>query len=223
MPNKLSIFIHQPDFLPWIGFFQKLKKCDIFVVLDDVQFIRRGWINRDRILINNKASWLTVPVKSKGQYEELIKNIMIDYSKNWVDEFSKTIFYNYHKYPYYERHGSKMIEIFQKKKKYLIDLNMELIEYVSSYYKINRKIIFSSSLKLRKKKGEKILEILKLLNANEYITGSGSKDYLDEKIFEKENIKLNFHNKFSNSKNDLTKLKEDLSIFDYMLKTNKNL
>lgn len=223
MTNNLCIFIHQPDFLPWIGFFQKLKKSDIFVVLDDVQFIRRGWINRDKILINNKHSWLTVPVKSKGKYEELIKNIMIDYSKNWVDEFSKTIFHNYHKCPYYEEHGPKMIKIFQKKQKYLIDLNMELIEYVSRYFKIKRKIIFSSSLKLKKKKSEKILEILKLLNANEYITGSGSKNYLDEKIFERENIKLNFYNKLSNSRNDKTNTTEDLSIFDYMVKNNKNL
>lgn len=223
MSKNLCVFIHQPDFLPWIGFFQKLKKSDIFVVLDDVQFIRRGWINRDKILINNKVSWLTVPVKSKGKYQELIKNIMIDYSNNWVDEFSKTIYHNYHKHPYYEKHGLKIIEIMQKKQKYLIDLNMELIDYVSSYYEIRRKIIFSSSLKLKEKRGEKILEILKLLNANQYITGIGSKNYLDEKNFEKKNIKVHFYNKYSNLQNKEKILQDDLSILDYMLKNNKGL
>ena len=223
MPNNLSVFIHQPDFMPWVGFFQKLKKSDIFVVLDDVQFIRRGWINRDKILINNKASWITVPVKSKGQYKELIKNIMIDHSKNWVDEFSKIIFHNYHKCPYYEFHSYKIIEIFKKKQKYLIDLNMELIEYISNYFEIKRKKIFSSGLKIKKKKGDKILEILKLLNANEYITGTGSRNYLDEKIFEKENIKLNFFDKYLDFKNDEKSPKEILSVLDYILKSNKSL
>ena len=100
---------------------------------------------------------------------------------------------------------------------------MELIEYISNHFEIDRKIIFSSSLKLSKKKGDKILEILKILNANEYITGTGSRNYLDEKIFEKENIKLNFFNKYLDFKNDEKSPKEVLSVLDYILKSNKSL
>jgi len=221
MSKNLIVFIHQPDFLPWIGFFEKLKVSDVYVVLDDVQFIRRGWINRDKIIINNNPGWLTVPVKSKGNYKEIIKNIKIDHDINWVEDFVKIFVHNYNKFPHYKTHVPNICNILKKKQKYLIDLNLELIEYVTNYFKIKKEMIFSSSLNLSKLKDEKIIEILKKLNATEYVTGMGSKNYLDENVFKKENIKLNFYDNSTQKENSKFNFREDLSIFDLMLRTNK--
>ena len=91
MSKNNIIVIHQPDLIPWIGFFDRLIKSDIFVVLDNVQYIRRGWHHRDKIKTASGSTWLTVPVKKKGRYEQLINEVEIDYSQN----VCRTSFYNF--------------------------------------------------------------------------------------------------------------------------------
>lgn len=214
MLKKRCVFIHQPDFLPWKGFFQKLNKCQLFVVLDDVQFNRRGWINRDKIMINNKPCWITIPVKNKGNFKELIKNIQIDYKNEWMDKFFKNLEYNYKKTPYFQLHYNNIKKIVDKKHKYLINLNMELIKYVMNYFNLGNDIIFSSNLLIKEKKEFKILEILKQTNATNYITGMGSKDYLDENLLSQNNIKTEY---LKNNNN----LDDNLSILHYLFNSNK--
>ena len=101
--NKI-IVIHQPDFIPWIGFFDRLIKSDIFVVLDNVQYIRQGWHHRDKIKTASGSMWLTVPVKKKGRYEQLINEVEIDYSQNWQSKHLKTIHHNYGHAKYFSTH-----------------------------------------------------------------------------------------------------------------------
>ena len=80
----IKTVIHQPDFLPWLGFFDKISFADQFIVLDDVQFSRRGWTHRDKIDIGGKIRWLTVPVK-KANYDQAINKIEISYENDWID------------------------------------------------------------------------------------------------------------------------------------------
>jgi hypothetical protein len=222
--SENNIFIHQPDFLPWIGFFQKLKKSNIFVVLDDVQFIKRGWINRDKFIINGEPRWLTIPVKTKGNYCEIIKNIQIDYGTDWTRKFSKTLKHSYQNSPYFDKHFYNIIEIFYEKKKYLIDLNLKLLEYVIKYFNFKCKIIFSSSLDINLKKSERILEILKRLNADNYITGMGSVNYLDIEIFKKNEIKIVFCDyEFKKYPQNSKIFQEKLSILDYLFNTKEEI
>ena len=81
-----TVCIHQPDFLPWLGFFDRLTQSDVFVVLDNVQFLRRGWHHRDKIKASNGEMWLTVPVKKSGRYEQLINQTEIENSTHWQDQ-----------------------------------------------------------------------------------------------------------------------------------------
>ena len=79
--------IHQPDFMPWIGFFDKIKKSDVYIILDDVQFSRSGWTHRDKFLSKDrKIQWLTVPIKKKGNFFSKISDVQIDYQTNWIDK-----------------------------------------------------------------------------------------------------------------------------------------
>jgi len=224
MSNKKSnkVFIHQPDFAPWVTFFKRLSKSDIYVILDDVQFNRRGFTNRDYILINKKKTLLTIPVIKTDRKKTLIKDVKIDYENNWVKKTKKSIYLNYSKSIKFNEIYKFIDNLFEKNYEKLIDLNLEIIFYVINKLKIKTKLIFSSSLKINSKKSEKILDICKQTNATHYITGKGSLGYINNKDFIKEKIEINdqiFFNKQYNQ--NLSEFVEDLSIMDILF--NKDL
>ena len=95
MSNK--VVIHQPDFIPWMGFFEKIKMSDIYVILDDVQYLKKGFHNRDKILIDCKPKWITIPVKNKNNFKKNINQIEIHYEDDWVSKLLKQISLNYKK------------------------------------------------------------------------------------------------------------------------------
>ena len=79
----MIVAIHQPDFLPWLGFFDRWQKSDLHIVLDDVQFLRRGWHNRDKVKVPGGVAWLTVPILKKGRYGQPLQETLIDNSRPW--------------------------------------------------------------------------------------------------------------------------------------------
>ena len=136
--------IHQPDFLPWIGFFDKIQKVDQFIILDDVQFSRRGWTHRDKIKINNNFKWLTIPVKKKNKYHQLIRDVQIEdiYStkKNHINLIKEA----YKESNNFEEIFPSLQRIYNKNYNYLIDLNIDLIKLFCELLQIDKKYIFSS-------------------------------------------------------------------------------
>lgn len=186
----MIVTIHQPDFLPWLGFFDRWKKSDIYVVLDDVQFLRRGWHHRDKIKTANGSIWLTVPVLKKGKYDQLIRDVRIDNSTNWCQDHLRAIEFNYKKAPNFGYCFKKMIEIYNRKHPFLIDLNMELLNFLASELAITTPTVFASEFNIKSKSTQRLLELVKSVNGSIYLTGMGSKDYLDESLFRKENIQV---------------------------------
>ena len=99
LKNKMkTVSIHQPVYLPWLGFFKKIMSSDIFVFLDDVQYEKNGFQNRNKIRTYDGDMWLTVPVKAKSQ--TLLNEVSIDNSGNWSNKHIKSVFYNYSKTKY---------------------------------------------------------------------------------------------------------------------------
>ncbi len=191
----MKIAIHQPNYIPWIGYFDKMAKSDIFVLFDDVQFPRgKEFANRNRIKTPQGALWLTVPVKNKGSLLK-INEIEINNDIDWNIKHQKTIKTFYTNSPFFHEYEQKFENIFLDKWTKLCDLNVELIKLIVSILKINTKLVFSSELKAEGGGTEKILNILKVLDADEYLTthGPGAQRYLDEDIFRKNSIKLLFH------------------------------
>ena len=123
-----KLYIHQPDFLPSLNFFLRSKVSDNFVILDDVQFNRRGWTNRDLIKTQNGSQKITIPVKYMPRNLSLIKNIKISYETNWVNEISDKIEKNYNKSKFYENNFNLIHKELDKKHEKLIDLNVCLIK-----------------------------------------------------------------------------------------------
>lgn len=184
------ISIRQPGYLPFIGFFKKIESVDVFVFLDDVQYTRSDWDNRNKIRTNEGSMWLTIPILNK--FGNLLNEVEIDYSKDWLYKHKSAIEFNYKNSPFFEDFWKDIELILDKKWKKLIELNMNLINYFLSVLNIKTKTVFSSELHIEKKGSEKLLEICKNLNADTYLSGELGKNYLDTKIFENENIKVIF-------------------------------
>ena len=186
----MRVVIHQPDFLPWLGFFHKWAVSDLFVIFDDAQFVKCEWQNRDKIRITDSDHWITIPVLTKGRGHQKINEVEIDNNNNWNKKLVVTFKTYFSKTKNFKEYYPELEEIFLKKHRLLIDLNMELIYWVGSKLKINTPLRFSSENKSSLKSTERLIELLKFYGANEYYTGLASKDYMDEELLSQNGIKI---------------------------------
>ena len=189
----ITVGIHQPEYLPWLGFFKKMIQCDIFVFYDDVQFKRKDFQNRNNIRTHDGSTLLTVPVKSK--LESLIKDVKIDNTQRWSKKHVNSIHSNYTKSGYFEKYFSKLEKIYNKEFSTLVELNVEIIKFINKELKIKNKILFSSELNIHGNSAEKILKICEVLNADTYITGTiWASKHLIINDFKNKNIEIKFQN-----------------------------
>ena len=190
----MTVVILQPGYLPWLGFFDQMYKSDRFVILDDVQYDKHSWRNRNRIKTDRGIQWLTVPVLISGKNQPIIKGVLIDNKMNWRKKHLKGIEQNYKKSQFFKDYFYIFEETFSKEWKYLIDLDMEFIYRLNAVLGLNRKIIFASDLNIKTDKTERLITICQMLNASKYLTGDAAKEYIDAGEFIKHNIQLEFHN-----------------------------
>jgi len=182
------ISIRQPGYFPYLGFFKKIQFCDIFVYLDDVQYERGDWDNRNKIKTSDGSMRLTVPVYNKSGQK--LNEVQISYDTNWNIKHIKAIELNYQKTPYFSNYWDPIKKILEKKWSKLIDLNLALIEFINQELNITTKIIRSSNLKIDSVSSQRLVDICKKLDSTTYLSGEMGVDYLDEEIFQKENIKV---------------------------------
>ena len=184
----MIVTIHQPDFLPWLGFFDRWQKSDTYIVLDDVQFLRRGWHHRDKIKTQNGIKWLTVPVLKKSRYHQTIKEVRINNEENWRSQHLKTIHTSYGKTIDFDLVYSKLIEIYKRNHNLLISLNMDLLGFCSKMLEIKTPVVFASAFNIKSTGSRRLVDLIKSVGGEDYLTGSGSRDYLDEALFKKAGI-----------------------------------
>jgi len=188
----MVVTIHQPDFLPWLGFFDRWRRSDLFIVLDDVQFIRRGWHHRDRIKTHNGVQWLTVSIVKKGRYFQQIREVALNNTTHWKSKHLGMIESAYKKAPSFERCFNSIQEIYQKEHYLLIDLNLDLLNYFAGELGITTPILFSSDLHVKSDSTQRLVDLVKSINGSTYLTGLGAVDYLDESLFQKEKIMVSW-------------------------------
>lgn len=182
--NK-KVVIHQPDFLSYIGFFHRLLDADLYIVLDDVQFVKgtsRSWMNRDKIKTQNGEQWLTLNVK-KASKETNINQILLSDTVNWKKQNLELLKQNYKKAKFFNEIFPFIEELYNKKLEKLSDFNMESIYMLNKLFDINIDILFSNKLKTTQKKSKRLVELLDQVDATHYISGIGAKDYHDDEAF----------------------------------------
>jgi len=219
----MLIGISQPTFLPCIGYFAFLDKIQKLIFLDDVQFEKRSWQQRNYINLNNEKFLITIPVKSKGKFKQKVSEVKILNDKN-LDSIKKKIYHAYNKSPYFNNYYYDICEIFDKKYDLLIKLNFELITYFTKSLDIKIKFDFSSNYSLNLKKENLIFELCKLSNCDKYLTTIGSINYLEGfKVIPNTNIPINyFEYKDIQYKQIGKKFIPKLSIVDLLFNEGKN-
>jgi hypothetical protein len=190
----MKIAIHQPEHLCYLGFFNKMILCDKYVVLNNTQFKKNNFQNRNK-LIDNKGNvfWLTIPVKLDNHFESIITDIKIDNSQNWQNKYLNKIKQNYSKHPFFKDYFEEIENIILCGNELLYTLNMQLIIFFRKALNIETPIYISSGLGTTGKKTKLLLDICKKLNATTYLSGSDT-SYFDFDLFKNNNINVEVQN-----------------------------
>jgi len=183
---------HQPTYLPWLGYFDKIIRSDVFVYLDTVQLEKNSYSYRNKIKTPQGSAWLTIPLKMKGHTSNAIKDIVIDNSQNWKKKHLKNIFFNYKKSPFFDELYPKMETLYAEEFDLFSDLTYQHLLFWLKELNIKTKNIKSSDLDIDSKKSNLILDLCQTFEADKYISGALGKDYLDEDEFREKNIEIDF-------------------------------
>lgn len=183
---------HQPQYLPYPGYFHKIERADLFIIVDHIQYKKKEWQNRNRIRTNEGWMWLTVPVITRGNYYQPICDVEIRANTRWQEKHWRSILLNYKKAPHFSLYASDLKTFFESEWKKLADLNLALIKHFMDLLGINTPIVVSSDYDFGKKKTELLTEMCLELGADGYLSGSGGKDYVDESLLHEAGLSHQF-------------------------------
>ncbi len=188
----MIVAVHQPQYIPWIGYFDKIDKSDCFVFLDQVQYKPREYQNRNKIRTKDGSIWLTVPVISKGMGRQKICDVRIDNDFSWQKRHWKNLKTWYGRAKSFNDHFEFFEVVYTKRWEKLIDLNVSIINYILEELEIKASIHYESELNIDAQKTDRIIEICKRLKADTYLSGMGGKNYLEDVKFIQAGIKLEY-------------------------------
>jgi hypothetical protein len=185
----MLVAIHQPNFLPWLGYFDRMIEADRFVLLDHVQFERRNYQNRALIRLEEEARWLTVPVVQLSQKERIIDKRIdnpedISGARWWGPNHFNTLRYAYRKAPFFDMYAARLREILCARWDRLVDLNIALLEFAREALQITTPMVRSSGIDAEGQRSALLLNICLASGASAFLGGmGGSRDYLDHPAF----------------------------------------
>ncbi|QAY67766.1 WbqC family protein [Paenibacillus protaetiae] len=187
--------IMQPTYLPWTGYFRMINEVDLFVFLDDVQFAKRSWQQRNRILLQGREQMLTVPVLTKGKRDQRIMDVQVDDTQGWRSEHLLKLQHAYGKHA----HGAEILELLAQELSApvtsLAELNMNLIKRINASLKMATPILRSSELNAEGSKSQYLIHICQTVKADSYLSAPGSRAYIEEEgLFAKEAIAVEYMN-----------------------------
>jgi hypothetical protein len=173
----------QSSFLPWFGYFGMIKHASHFVILDNVQFDKNGWRNRNRINNNGDYQWITVPVHLGKKIGPKINEIEIDYSQKWIPRILGSIENSYRRSPHYSYFASIIETAINKKPVTLHALNYELIHKIVLELEIDTKIELSSAIASSSDRNQRLVDFARHYGCTKYLSGQAAKSYLDVQNF----------------------------------------
>ena len=189
----MKIAIMQPYFLPYIGYFQLIKAVDKFVLYDDVNYINKGWINRNNLLVNGKAFLFTVPLKDASQ-NKLINQIELSDDPKWRPKLLQTVGQSYKKAPYFAQVYPIVERILHNTSPRVADLIFGSIQEIMQYLAITTDLVRSSAVygNEQLKAQDRIIDICRQENAKLYINPIGGQQLYNYLAFDAEKITLRF-------------------------------
>jgi hypothetical protein len=191
----VKVVILQPSYIPWRGYFDQIRRADLFLFYNDVQYDKHGWRNRNQIKTAQGKQWLTIPVHSHGVTEGVaINQVRIDWSRDWAKSHLKALTFAYTKAPYFDRYLPRLKELYERHDEYLaaftIDFSIFLAHELGNDH--TRFMCSSDIADLTGQKTDRLIQILKHVGATDYISGPSARDYLEQDKFDAAGITLEF-------------------------------
>lgn len=180
--------IHQPQYLPWLGYIDKIDRADIFIILDNVQYKKNEWQNRNRIKTASGWQWLTVPVLYR--FPEKIHEVRINNKVDWRRKHRVAIEMNYIRAPFFREYFPYLEEIYRKEWERLTDINIALIKTIINLFGIKKELLIASEIEAREDPTGRLIDLCKAVRADTYLAGRDGPKYMDINAFEKAGIKV---------------------------------
>ena len=190
--------IDQPNFFPWAGYFDKIKKADVFIFLDEVAYPKSGsgsgsWCNRVKLLSSGRPSWYGLPIQ-KASGVQLIKDVNFSDKDFHLNKLKKTLHHNYKKAPFYMEVMNKIEPLFDFETSSLSDFNIHVIIKLSELLGIKTQFVRQSELKHQKHSTDLLIELVSQVGANTYLCGGGANGYQEDNLFAEHQINLVYQN-----------------------------
>lgn len=184
----------QPYFMPYIGYFQLINSVDKFVIYDNIQYTKKGWINRNRILINGKDQLITIPIKKDSDYLNVVERELSESWENDKNKMLNVIKSSYNKAPYFQEIFELILKCLNNPETNLFRFIYDSIILINGYLEIKTPIVISSTVNIDHtlKSQNKVLSLCKKQNADVYINSIGGIELYDKEIFKQNGIELNF-------------------------------
>jgi len=187
-----KIAITQSNYIPWKGFFDSINMVDVFVLYDDMQYTKRDWRNRNLIKSESGTKWLSIPVEVKGKYFQKISETKIS-DPLWAKQHWMTLQHAYGKLPGFLFYKPIFEELYSRDYEFLSEVNYAFIKAICDILNIKTEIRWSSEFQLPEGKTERLVSICKDLQGSDYYTGAAAKAYMDESMFEGQNISVHYY------------------------------
>ena len=187
----MIVSIHQPQYLPWLGYFDKIDRADVFVLLDTVQYKKNEWQNRNRIKTARGAQWLTVPVTY--HYPQLICEVGVNSRERWQHRQQQALVTNYRKAPHWGCLEGFFEEIFSRPWETISELNIHVVKRLAAILGIETPIHVASGLgSFPEDPDERLIALTKHFGAGTYLAGNGGQGYMDMKKYEQAGVEVLF-------------------------------
>lgn len=189
-----TLVVLQPGYLPWLGYFDQLRRADVFAHYDDVQFDKHGWRNRNRIKTPAGPLWLTVPVRHHGQGKPQINETLIDGTANWQKKHIASLKQYYAKAPHAQRYLPELEALLCRPWENLAELDIAVIGLMAGWFKLAAPSIRTSTLGIGGVQSERLIALCRHYGATRYLSGDAASEYLDVALFAQHGIEVEWQN-----------------------------
>lgn len=184
--------IHQPNYLPWLGYFAKMRQCDVFIHLDTVPFSRQSYTQRCRIAGPAGPVWLTVPVRLKGRFGQSIRDVQIAESPAWARKHWKTLQQVYRDTPYFADYAPALEAAYAAPAERLEAVNARFLEVLRAALGVDTPVARASELQAEGSKSRLLAALCRAVGATTYLSGEGARSYNDAKVFAAAGVELRY-------------------------------
>jgi WbqC-like protein family len=186
----MTVVVLQPGYLPWLGFFDQMRRADVFVYYDDVQYDTHGWRNRNRIKTQHGPLWLTVPVRHSGLSKPRILDVAIDTRTSWAKKHVTSIRQAYAAAPFAKQYVPALEELLLRPWERLVDLDLAVAGLMAEWLGLRTRVERASALGIEGGQNERLVNICRHFGATNYLTGSAARDYLDVPLFARSGVEV---------------------------------